>query len=193
MAVLKKMGFGERWIKWIEWRISTMKFSILINGSPSDFFQSSRGLRQGDPLSPYLFVIVMEVFSCFLRRTISGGFLSGWRVRGRSGEGVQISHLLFADDTLVFCEESLDQMTYLSWLLMWLEVCSGLKINLEKSELIPVGRVHDIEGLALELGCKVGGLPSCYLGFPLGAPFKSMAVWDEVKERFRRRLAMWKR
>ena len=56
-----------------------------------------------------------------------------------------------------------------------------------------MGRVHDIEDLVLELGCKVGGLPSCYLGFPLGAPFKSMAVWDEVKERFRRRLATWKR
>ena len=51
---------------------------------------------------------------------------------------------------------------------MWFEACSGLKINLEKSELISVGRVHDIEGLALELGCKVGGLPSCYLGLPLG-------------------------
>ena len=114
MAVLKKMGFGERWIKWIEWRISTMKFSILINDSPSGFFQSSRGLRQGDPLSPYLFVIVMEAFSCLLRRAISGGFLSGWRARGRSEEGILISHLLFADDTLVFCEESLDQMTYLS-------------------------------------------------------------------------------
>ena len=139
-----------------------MKFSVLINGSPSGFFQSSRGLRQGDPLSPYLFVIAMEVFSYMLRRVISGGFLSGRRVRGRSGEGVQISHLLFADDTLVFCEKSLDQMTYPSWRLMW------LKINLEKSELIPVGRVNDIEGLALELGCKVGGLPSCYLGLPLG-------------------------
>ena len=193
MAVLKKMGFGERWIKWIEWRISTMKFSILINGSPSDFFQSSRGLRQGDPLSPYLFVIVMEAFSCLLRRAISGGFLSGWRARGRSEEGILISHLLFADDMLVFCEESLDQMTYLSWPLMWFEVCSGLKINLEKSELIPVSRVHDTKVLALELGCKVGGLPSCYLGLPLGAPFKSMVLWDGVEERFRRRLAMWKR
>ena len=71
-------------------------------------------LYQGDPLSPYLFVIAMEVFSCLLRRAISGGFLSGWRVRGRSGKGILISHLLFADDTLVFCEESLDQMTYLS-------------------------------------------------------------------------------
>ena len=82
MAVLKKMGFGERWIKWIEWCISTVRFSVLINGSPSSFFQTSRGLRQGDPLSPYLFVIAMEVFSSMLRRAISGGFLSGWRVRG---------------------------------------------------------------------------------------------------------------
>ena len=187
------MGFGERWIKWIEWCTSTVRFFVLINGSPSGSFQSLRGLRQGDPLSPYLFVIVMEVFSCLLRRTISRGFLSGWRVRGQRGEGILISHLLFADDTLVFCEESHDQLTYLSWLLMWFEACLGLRVNLEKSKLIPVRKVHDIEDLALELGCKVGGLPSCYLGLPLGGPFKSEVVWDGVEERFRKRLAMWKR
>ena len=135
----------------------------------------------------------MEVFSCLLRRAISGGFLSRWRVRGRRGEGILISHLLFADDTLVFCEEFHDQLTYLSWLLMWFEGCSGLRVNLEKSELISMGRVHDIEDLALELGCKVGGLSSCYLGLPLVAPFKSEVVWDGVEERFRKRLAMWKR
>ncbi|RVW23833.1 hypothetical protein CK203_094440 [Vitis vinifera] len=76
---------------------------------------------------------------------------------------------------------------------MWFEACSGLKINLEKSKLIPVGRVHDIEDLALELSCKVGGLPSYYLGLPLGAPFKSAAVWDGVEECFQKRLTMWKR
>ena len=58
--------------------------------------------------------------------------------------------------------------------------------------MIPVGRVHNIEGLALELGCKVGGIP-CYLGMPLRATFNSLAVWDGVEERFCRRLAMWKR
>ncbi|RVW27576.1 hypothetical protein CK203_097514 [Vitis vinifera] len=145
LVVLKQMGFGERWIKWIEWCISTVRYSILINGSPSGFFQSSRGLRQGDPLSPYLVVIVMEMTPwCFVR-------------------------------------------SYLSWLLMWFEACSELKVNLEKSELIPVGRVNDIEDLALELGCKVGGLPSNYLELPLGAPFKSEVVWDSVEERFRKR------
>ena len=93
----------------------------------------------------------------------------------------------------MFCEEFHDQLTYLSWLLMWFEACSGLRVNLEKSELIPVGREHDIEDLTLELGCKVGSLPSSYLGLPLGAPFKSEVVWDGVKERFRKRLAIWKR
>ena len=69
----------------------------------------------------------------------------------------------------------------------------GLRINLEKSELIPVGRVKNIDDLALDFGCRLGSLPSTYLGLPLGAPFKSVTVWDGVKERFRRRLAMWKR
>ena len=94
----------------------------------------------------------MEAFSCLLRSAISKGYLSGWRVRRRSGEWILISHFLFANDTLVFCEASQDQMTYLRWLLMWFKACLGLRINLEKNKLIPVGRVHDIKDLALELG-----------------------------------------
>ena len=89
------MGFGEIWIKWIDWCISTVKFSVLINGSPSGFFQSTRGLRQGDPLSPYLFVIAMEVFSSMMRRAISRGYLSGWKVSGGRGEGREDANLAF--------------------------------------------------------------------------------------------------
>ena len=104
-----------------------------------------------------------------------------------------MSHLLFADDTVVFCEDSQEQMAILTWLLMWFEAISGLSINLNKSGILPVGRVENVEVLASELGCKVGSLPSTYLGLPLGAPHKSVAVWDGVEERMRKRLALWKR
>ena len=64
---------------------------------------------------------------------------------------------------------------------------------MDKSEILPVGRVENLEVLALEVGCKVGRLPTSYLGLPLGAHHKSVAIWDGVEERFRRRFAMWKR
>ncbi|RVW80209.1 putative ribonuclease H protein [Vitis vinifera] len=138
-------------------------------------------------------VVGMEALSCLIKRAISRGFLTGCRVKGKGGEGVQLTHLLYADDTLIFYDAFEDQLAHLSWVLMWFEVIFGLKINLDKSEIIPVGKVENLEVLALELGCKVGKLSSVYLGLPLGAPHKSVAVCDGVKERLRRRLALWKR
>ena len=84
-------------------------------------------------------------------------------------------------------------MTYLSSLLMWFEAIYGLRINLDKSELILVGRMGNIDDLALDLGCKIGDLPFSYLGLSSGAFFKFVTVWDGVEERFRKRLAMLKR
>lgn len=75
---------------------------MLVNGTPTDFFHSSRGLKQEDPLSPYVFVISMEALCSLLVRAQEGGFLSGFKVRGRAGEGEKIYHLLFVDDTIVF-------------------------------------------------------------------------------------------
>ena len=67
---------------------------------------------------------------------------------------------------------------------MWFEVIFGLKFNLDKSVLIPKEQVSNIENLAWVVGCKVGFLPTTYLGLPLGASFKSLQVWDAMKERF---------
>ena len=84
-------------------------------------------------------------------------------------------------------------MSALSWILAWFEASSGLKINLDKSVLIPVGEVEEIEEMAMELGCKVGLLPTVYLGLPLEAHHEAISIWDGVEERMRRRLAQWKR
>ena len=78
----------------------------MINGSPKGFFNNTRGLRQGDPLSPYHFVIEMEVFSTLVDKVGFGGDLSGFNLVNRGGEKMQITHLLFEDDILVFCNSS---------------------------------------------------------------------------------------
>ena len=91
-----------------------------------------------------------------------------------------VSHLLYVDNMQIFCKDSCNEMSFLSWTLMWFEVIFGLRINLEKSALFLVGEVADVEVLALELGCKVGSLPTSYLGLPLGSPHKSVVAWDGV-------------
>ena len=76
---------------------------------------------------------------------------------------------------------------------MWFEAMSGLKINLEKSEMIPIGEMDNVEDLTCKIGCKVGKLSSSYLGLPLGASFKLVTIWDGVEERFRKMFLLWKR
>jgi len=87
LKLMKKMGFGEKWSSWIRTCISTVQFFVLVNGSPANFFGISRGLRQGDPLFPMLFLIMMEVFSRMVKRMEGVGFLSGFRADGRSDRG----------------------------------------------------------------------------------------------------------
>ena len=103
------MGFRRKWVNWIKGCISTTS-----NGSSEGFFKSLRGLGQGDPLSPYLFIFGLELFSILEDKVVQEGFLTGYKIVNREGEEVQITHLLFADDTLVFCKDSKVQMAHLS-------------------------------------------------------------------------------
>ena len=108
------------------------------------------------------------------------------------GRFLAVSHLLFADDTLIFCNADLEQILILHMILIWFEAMSSLNINLGKSKLVPVGVVHNIDLLLNVLGCKQGTLPMKYLGLPLGAKFKDKTIWDPILEKMKRRLAGWK-
>ena len=134
----------------------------------------------------------MEAPSQLLFRARWGGFIKRFKV-GSSGEGMDLLHLLFANDMLIFCETNSDQLIYLSWVFMWFEAISSFKVNRDKSKVIPVGSIESLKEGVSVMGCKVGKLPTSYLGLPLGASFKSSRVCDVVEERFRKRLFLWKR
>jgi hypothetical protein len=131
------------------------------------FFRVLGAFRQGDPLSPMLFVIVMEAFSRLIDKAIGAGMLSGFLWVGWIMI-LWISHLLFADDTLIFCEADPDHLFHLRSILIWFEATSGLRINLGKSELVQVGEVPFLEELADILGCKTTTLTYEVFGFTFG-------------------------
>ena len=193
LYLLDRMGFGVKWCKWIHTCISTIQFSVLVNGSPADFFGSSRGLRQGDPLSPLLFLIMMEVFSRMLRRVEGVGLICGFNLEGRRDGGERVSHLLFANDTILFCDADVEQILHIRLLLLSFQTVIGLKVNVHKSEMVPIGEVVDVHALAEILGYRVGTLPMLYLGMPLGASHNSPSIWNPILKKIEWKSVGWKR
>ncbi|WMV24691.1 hypothetical protein MTR67_018076 [Solanum verrucosum] len=186
------MGFGSKWLKWIEVCIKTVRFSIPVNGEPVDFFASERGLRQGDPLLPFLFILAMEGFDSMMRIATQNRWIKSFQIGDRIGNGKEISHLLYADDTTILCEPEAEQLNYIRLILILFEAVSGLRVNWGKSSLIAVKEVPQIQGLASILGCKVEKLPTTYLGMPLGNKHKALGIWDGILEKAEKILSRWK-
>ena len=192
LYLLNRMGFGLKWREWIKACISTVRFSVLVNGSPTGFFGSSRGLRQGDPLSPLLFLLTMEVLSRILKKIEDSGLLRGFQGGPVNSIEVHISHLLFADDTILFYDASRDQLLSIRLAFSCFQAFTGLKVNVGKSEIVPVGEVGNIDDLADILCCRVGSLPMKYLGMPLRASFKTASIWNPILEKMEKKLSGWK-
>ena len=156
--------------------MSSVSFSVLINGRPRSKFKGCKGLRQGDPLSPFLFTLVSDRSSRLVERATEVGFVKGCKV-GR--DNVMISHLQFADDTLFFVELEESSFRNLLLLVGLFGAVSGLKINMTKSLLLGMG-VDDVfvSSLAESVGCEVGAWPTTYLGLPLGGNPCSRSFWE---------------
>jgi hypothetical protein len=190
LFLLGRCGFGEKWCSWIQHCISSVHFSVLINDVPSGFFGSSRGVRQGDLLSPFLFVLVMEAFSRMLGAFTDRGLIWGFSVGSSGQDRGNVSHLLFSDDTLVFCGANASQIRHFEALFVCFEAAAGLKVNLSKSILVPVGHVENVGQLAGLLGCGYGEVPLKYLGLSLGASFKLKSMWAGLEDMIAQRLAL---
>uniref|UniRef100_A0A7N2LV02 Uncharacterized protein n=1 Tax=Quercus lobata TaxID=97700 RepID=A0A7N2LV02_QUELO len=104
-----------------------------------------------------------------------------------------LSHLLFVDDTILFCDVSREWLLFIRLALSCFQAFTSLKVNVGKCEIVPVGKVGNTSALANILWCKVGSLPMKYLGIPLGTPFKTTSIWNPILEKMKKKLLGWKR
>jgi len=129
-AAMLRLGFDVKWVQLVMTCVTSVQYAVLINGTPANLFQPSRGIRQGDPISPYLFLICAEVFSSLLSQAEKNGIISGVPTSPR---GPKISHLFFADDCIIFCKSNSVEWRRVLRILGTFEAGSGQKVNLMKT------------------------------------------------------------
>ncbi|XP_057440277.1 uncharacterized protein LOC130732189 [Lotus japonicus] len=190
-SVLTQMGFPLSWVNLIMSCVTTMNFSILLNGAPQTPFAPGRGLRQGDPLSPYLFILCGEVFSALINKAVMSSSLHGVKV-ARSAP--VISHLLFADDSVIFAKATPEEVESVKEILSTYERVSGQVINLDKSTLtcsrnVPDNCFNHLKGL---MNVKVVEHFDKYLGLPTIIGKSKTQIFNFVKERVWKKLKGWK-
>ncbi|KAF5790976.1 putative RNA-directed DNA polymerase [Helianthus annuus] len=189
-SIMAQMNFPTRWRKWIMATLSSARASVLVNGSPTREFEYSRGLRQGDPLSPFLFVIVMEALTGIMKEAASIGLFNGIKI---TNDGPSLSHLIYADDVMFLGEWSLMNVMNLRRILRCFYLTSGLKVNLAKCSIYGVGvNNEEVQNMANLLNCRQGTFPFKHLGLLVGANMNLARNWKPVIEIFKYRLSIWK-
>ncbi|GKB19878.1 RNA-directed DNA polymerase, eukaryota, reverse transcriptase zinc-binding domain protein [Tanacetum coccineum] len=188
--ILDSLGFGLKWRSWIKTCLSSSRAYILVNGSPTSEFSINRGLRQGDPLSPFLFILVMEGLHNAFVDAVGNGLIRGINI---NNSFINISHLFFADDVIITTGWNARDLENIIRVLHVFYLASGLKINIHKSNIYGIGVNEDeVYNMASNAGCIAGNIPFNYLGLPIGSNMKSIASWKMLIDRFRSRLSTWK-
>jgi len=188
--MMRQMGFAEQWIALIMECVSTVKYRVKVNGDMTDSFVPGRGLRQGDPLSPYLFLLCAEAFSALLRKGEEDGLLAGVRI---CHNAPSISHLLFADDSLIMIRANEGDCAHLQEVLQLYEDCSGQMINKAKSAILfskntsPANKrkVCDLLQVTKET------MSEKYLGLPVHVGRSKVNTFAYLKDRVWKRMQGW--
>ncbi|GKE96364.1 RNA-directed DNA polymerase, eukaryota, partial [Tanacetum coccineum] len=151
-AVLLNFGFGDRWRGWIQSCLNSSKGSVIVNGSPTNEFLFQRDLKQGDPLSPFLFILIMESLYISFQRVVDTGMFSGIAM----GTSWQLSHLFYADDAVFMGQWSDSNIDIIVKVLECFYRASGLRINLNKIKLIGISVANSVVYQAANnIGCTI--------------------------------------
>ncbi|CAA7043733.1 unnamed protein product [Microthlaspi erraticum] len=188
LSVLQAYKFPSSFITWIRSCVCSPSFSVSINGVTSGYFKGKTGLRQGDPLSPILFVLIMNVLSFMLNKAA----LEGHYGYHPGCEDLQLTHLCFADDLLIFLEGSERSLRGVFSVLSDFEKMSGLGINLQKTSMFCQG----LDGASLDniktlFNLEASSLPVRYLGLPLSSKKLSIADCDPLLIQIQKKLDSW--
>ncbi|GKD38272.1 RNA-directed DNA polymerase, eukaryota, reverse transcriptase zinc-binding domain protein [Tanacetum coccineum] len=187
--VMKKFGFGEIWCNWIQSCLQTSRGSVLVNGSPTQEFQFHKGLKQGDPLSPFLFILVMESLHISFQRVVDDGLFKGINLNS----SLHLSHLFYADDAIFMGQWNQDNIDTLIHVLDIFHRASGLRINMSKSKLLGICvEANNLKYAAEKIGCSILKTPFTYLGARVGAQMSRINAWKEITDGMVSRLSKWK-
>jgi hypothetical protein len=186
LAILQKLGFHSRWINWIRLCISTSSFSVLLNGSLFGLFSPSRGLRQGDPLSPFLFIIGSEVIFRLLFSS-----LRGFKIARACSP---LNHLLFADDLIIFSTATSSEATIIKDCLAQYCLWSGPSVNHVKSNLLFSKNTASSTITAIQsiLHYAVTPATARHLGLPLLFGKSKAAAFSDILDRVQGKIDGWR-
>mgnify|MGYP000848354711 FL=1 len=185
------MGFDNKWINLIMSCINSVSYSVLINGEAHGCITPTRGLRQGDPLSPYMFLLCTEGLTALIVEAEKRRHISGISIcRGSP----KITHLLFADDSVVYCKASEQESRELCTILHKYEEAAGQKVNTEKSSVFFSKNTKEEtrERVKNVLGSMQNVQPGKYLGLPSMIGRSKKQIFNEVRERVGKKMTGWK-
>lgn len=186
-----KLGFRRVWVQLIMKCITSVKYQIKVNQGKTDVIVPQRGLRQGDPLSPYLFLFCAEGFSAMLNEAEANGRLRGIRI---CRNALSVSHLLFGDDSLLLMEASEGAAQEINRILSTYEQCSRQMINKDKSSIFfskntDEGRKNNMKRI---MGINVEGLTGKYLGLPTYIGKGKAKNFSYIREKVWKKIQGWK-